>query len=224
MKSNQTIKVVIADDHDVYRDGLKMLLNLESEIEVVGEASNGKILLEKVREAKPDIVLTDLRMPEMDGVQAIKEIFEAKLPSKCIAISTYDTDQLIIDALEAGAEGYIIKNAQKGEITDAVKTVYGGDPYYCKSTTLKLARKISQSKFNPYKKLNRDLFSEQEKGIIRMICQEKTSEEIGDLLSTSPRTIERIRSRILEKAGVKSTTGLVIYAIKNGIFFIEELN
>ncbi|MFT4155164.1 response regulator [Parafilimonas sp.] len=224
MDSNQKIKVVVADDHDLYRDGLKMLLNQEPEIEIVGEAADGNKLVERVKETKPDVVLTDLRMPGIDGIQAIREIFEAGLSANCIAISTYDSDQLIVDALEAGAKGYIVKNAKNGEIVEAVKTVYAGDPYYCKSTGLKLARKISKSKFNPYDKMQRDLFSEQEKEIMRLVCREKTSEEIGDLLSMSPRTVERIRSKIMEKAGVKSTIGLVIYAIKNGIFFIEELN
>lgn len=224
MNADQKITVVIADDHDLYRDGLKMLLSQEHEIKIVGEASDGRKLIEKVKEVKPDVVLTDLRMPDVDGIQAIKEIFETGLPVKCIAISTYDSDQLIIDALEAGAVGYIVKNAKNGEIVDAVKTVCGGDPYYCKSTSLKLVRKISKSNFNPYKKMNRDLFSGQEKEIMRLVCMEKTSEEIGNLLNMSPRTVERIRLKIQEKAGVKSTIGLVIYAIKNGIYFIEELN
>ncbi|MEP6748449.1 MAG: response regulator transcription factor [Bacteroidota bacterium] len=222
MEADRKIKVIIADDHGIYLEGLRTLLKREAEIELVGEASNGRELIDKTRQLEPDVILTDLIMPEMDGIQAIKEIVESGLPVKCIAISTYDTDLLIVEALEAGAKGYIVKNADKGEIIEAIKTVYEGYYYYCKTTTSKLVRKISRSKFNPYKKINRDLFSEQEKEIIVLICQEKISDEIGSILSMSPRTVERIRSKILEKANVKTTIGLVIYAIKNGIYFIES--
>jgi DNA-binding NarL/FixJ family response regulator len=222
MNKNDTIKVIIADDHDLYRDGLKMLLSRDQEIEIVNEAYNGRILIKVVKQHKPDVVLTDLMMPDTDGIRAIREISEWDASIRCLAISTYDTDHLIIEALEAGAMGYLIKNADRGEILDAIKTVYNYHPYYCKSTTLKLARQISRSKFNPYTKENRELFSEKEKEIIRLICEEKTSEEIGKVLFMSRRTVEGMRSRILEKMNVKTPVGAVIYAIKNGIYFIEN--
>jgi DNA-binding NarL/FixJ family response regulator len=169
------IRLVIADDHDIYRDGLNILLSKDKDIQVVGEASNGRRLIELVKLCKPDVVISDLIMPDMDGIEAIKAISELGLPVRCIALSTFDSDHLIVRALEVGALGYIIKNAQRGEIIEAVKKVYEYNPYYCKSTSSKLVRMISYSRFNPYTKSNLDLFSEKEKEIIRLICIEKTS-------------------------------------------------
>lgn len=222
MNDTEKIKVVIADDHDVYRDGLKMLLSKNKFIKLIGEASDGGQLIDLVKSLHPDVVLTDLIMPHVDGISAIKEISNLGLNVKTIAISTFDSDYLIVEALEAGALGYINKNAQKGEIIEAIKTVYENHPYYCESTSIKLMRKISKSKFNPYLKPTFDLFTEREKQIIYMICQEKTSEEIGKALNMGVRNIESLRAKILKKMDVKTTTGLVIYAIKNGLYRIEH--
>ena len=222
MNTNNIIKVIIADDHAVYRDGLKLLLSKEKEIKIVSEAYNGRILINEVIRHQPDVVLTDLIMPDIDGIGAIRAIAGSGSPARCIAISSYDTDHLIVEALEAGAMGYIIKNAERKEIIEAIKTVYAYHPYYCKSTTAKLARQIARSKFNPYTKENLSLFSEKEKDIVRLICQEKTSEEIGKQLFMSPRTVERIRGKILEKMNVKTSVGVAIYAIKNGIYVIDD--
>jgi len=220
MISETEIKVIIADDHDVYRDGLHLLLNKEKEIKIIAEASNGRKLTCLAKQFKPDVVLTDLVMPEMDGIHAIKEITEGDPTVQCIAITTYESDQLIIESLEAGAMGYIMKNAQRGEIVEAIKTVREGHPYYCKTTSIKLAKKISKSKFNPYTVDNHNLFSAREKDIIRLVCEEKTSEEIGKVLFMSGRTVERIRAKILEKMNVKTSAGVAIYAIKNGIYIV----
>src|SRR5690349_946936 len=114
------IKVIIADDQDVYRDGLRLLLNKDKEIKIIAEASNGRKLADLVKQFKPNVVLTDLVMPEMDGIHAIKEISQAVPNVQCIAITTYESDHLIIESLEAGAIGYIMKNAQRGEIVEAI--------------------------------------------------------------------------------------------------------
>jgi DNA-binding NarL/FixJ family response regulator len=222
MAIQNTIKVIIADDHDIYRDGLLMLLNKDEEIDVVAEANNGNELIKLVQKLHPDIVLTDLRMPIVDGVAAIKEINGFGKPIQCIALSTFSSETLIVEALEAGAMGYVIKNAQRGEILEAVKTVYRGSPYYCKSTSSRLVRMISKSEFNPYNSKNKESFSQKERSIIRLICEEKTSKEISDMLFMSNRTVEGYRSKILEKMKVKTPAGVAIYAIKNGLLSIEE--
>jgi DNA-binding NarL/FixJ family response regulator len=215
------IKVIIADDHELYRDGLRMLLQKDDEIEVIGEAANGKQLIELVHANSPDVVLTDLIMPGVDGVTAIKEIYKTGF-TRIITLSTFDTEHLIVEALEAGALGYILKNAQKGEIIEAIKTINDFNPYYCKSTSSRMVRLISKSKFNPYTKENLDLFSEKEKEIIRLICEEKSSEEIGRILFMSKRTVDGLRARILSKMNVKTVAGVAIYAIKNSIYFLKH--
>ena len=216
------IRVIIADDHAVYLDGLEMLLSKEQEIEIVGMATDGGRLIHLTKLLLPDIVLTDLKMPEIDGIQAIKEITALNLPCHCIALSTFDSDYLIIEALEAGAMGYITKNAQRDEIIEAIKTVNAHHAYYCKTTSLKLARQIANSSFNPWKKAGLHMFNDTEKEIICLICEEKKSEEISRQLFIAKRTVEGIRAKILEKAGAKTPIGLVVYAIKNALYFIKS--
>ena len=220
MEDNQ-IRVLIADDHDVYRDGLQLLLSREPEILVVGEAENGKKLLELLVRTKPHVVLTDLRMPVMDGVTAIGLINRDHPAVRSIALSTFDSEHLIVEALEAGALGYIIKNAQKGEIIDAIKTIYAGHPYYCKSTSARLVKMISTSNFNPYTIKEHLQFTEKDKEIIKLICEDKSNKEIGETLFMSTRTVEGLRSKILDKMKVKTAAGIAIYAIKNALYRIN---
>lgn len=222
MEIPKPIRVVIADDHQIFRDGLAFLLNKDPIVELVGDAPNGKRLIQIVQEFNPDIILTDLRMPEMDGIAAIRSIIQKNADAKIIALSTFDSDAMVIDALEAGAMGYIVKNADRGEIIDAIRMVYTGSPYYCKTTSNRLMKLIAKSEFNPYKKTGIKLFSDKEKEIIRMICEERTSKEIGETLFLSARTVEGLRVKILEKMNVKTTAGVAIYAIKNGFYFMED--
>jgi DNA-binding NarL/FixJ family response regulator len=215
------IKILIADDHDLFRDGLKTLIKDETSVQLVGEACNGKQLIGLTRMLKPDIVITDLIMPEIDGVQAIREIADMNLDTKCIALSNFDSDALIMEALEGGASGYILKNSQRGEILNAIQTVYDGQNYFCKTTSAKFFRNIAKSKYTKKVKVNHDLFSEREKEIIKLICMEKTSDEMSKILFMSSRTIEGYRARILKKMNVKNSLGVLIYALKNGLFSIE---
>ena len=216
----EKIRVIIADDHDLYRAGLQMLLANDNEIEVVAEASNGRELIQHASQYSSDVIVTDLIMPGIDGVQAIKEIHKTGF-KRIIALSTFDSEHLIVEALEAGAFGYILKNAQNGEIIEAIKTVYNYTPYYCKSTNSRLVRMISKSKFNPYTKESHDLFSDKEKEIIRLVCEEKSSEEIGKILFMSKRTVDGMRAKILVKMNVKTSAGVAIYAIKNSLYLLS---
>lgn len=222
MEQLATIRVLIADDHDIFRDGLSLLLMKEPTLQLIGDAANGKQLIQMAKELQPDIILTDLKMPQVDGIEAIKVLKEQDPNVKAIALSSFDSDAMVIDALEAGAMGYIIKNADRGEIIDAIRMVYTGSPYYCKTTSSRLVKLIARSEFNPYKTDVSKLFSDKEKEIIRLICEEKTSKEIGELLFMSSRTVEGHRVKILEKMNVKTTAGVAIYAIKNGIYNAQQ--
>jgi DNA-binding NarL/FixJ family response regulator len=217
MQTVADIKLVIADDHEIFRDGFKLMLSKFPEIMLVGEAGNGRDLLELIEKENPDVILTDIKMPVMDGIEATKKIAELYPDKGIIGLSMYDDDELIIEMLEAGAKGYLIKNAGKDQIIEAIKTVYNDEPFYCKTTSHKLTQMIAKSRFNPYKKTEKAEFSEREKEIITGICDEMTNKEIGDKLFISVRTVEGHRLKILEKMNVKNTVGLVVYAIKNGI-------
>lgn len=211
------IKIIIADDHEVYRDGLRALLEKVPDFGIIAEASNGKELIAACQQQLPDVVLTDIMMPVMDGIEATTAITKTFPTVRVIALSMFNQDNLILDMLHAGALGYLIKNAHKTEIIDAIHTVYKENPYYCKSTSMKLARVIGENRAASKTK-EKIFFSQKEFDIIRKICEEKTSKEIGDELHLSVRTVEEYRLRIKEKMEVKGTPGIVIYAIQNDLY------
>ncbi len=215
---NIPIRLIIADDHEVYRDGLKSLLEKSKDrcFEIIGEACNGKELISLCETLQPDVVLTDIMMPVMDGIEATAHITKHFPIVRVIALSMFNQDNLIVDMIKNGAKGYMIKNAHKTEIIDAIQTVYKNQTYYCKSTSVKLARLIAAS--GPKNGPGKALFSEREAAIIRMICEEKTTKEIGDALNLSARTVDEYRIRIKEKMGVKSMVGMVVYAVRNELF------
>jgi DNA-binding NarL/FixJ family response regulator len=211
------INIVIADDHELFRDGLKLLPLKYPEIHIVGEAQNGLELIELTRLHNPEIILTDIKMPVMDGIEAARKITALNKDVGIIGLSMFDEDELIIDMLEAGAKGYLLKNCDKQELIEAITTVYHGNCFYCKNTSKKLIDMIAKSKFNPYKKKAKPEFSERETEIIQLICDGLSSKEIGDKLYISDRTVEGHRHRIMEKMDVSNIAGLIVYALKNGI-------
>lgn len=218
-----TIRLVIADDHEIFRDGLALMLSKQQDIELIGQAGNGKQLISLVNELQPDVVMTDVKMPVMDGIEATRSLIAENPDLHLIALSMFDEENLIVDMLEAGAKGYLLKNADKQEILDAIHSVYQGKPYYCHHTTSKLASLISKSRFNPYKKKDPLVFTDREKEIIRLICQQLTAQEIADKVFLSKRTVEGHRTRILEKMNVKNTAGVVIYALRYRLVTEEEV-
>jgi DNA-binding NarL/FixJ family response regulator len=213
------IRVIIADDHDIYRDGLQLLLNSD-EIKVVGEASDGRQLIAEAHKHNPDVILTDLIMGEFSGIEAIKELVKEKF-ERIIALSFFDSDRLIVEALEAGAMGYLHKNVAKKEIVEAIKDVNNFRTYFSKATDMKLARSIIKSRYNPYLNKSKPLFSNQDMEIIRLICQEKSSEEIGKILNMGTRTVEGHRAKIVQLMNVRTPVGVAIYAVKNELFSID---
>ena len=222
MKKSGKIKVIVADDHEIYRDGLLNFLNRVRGIEVLSAAENGHELVTMVRQYSPDIVLTDLRMPGLDGISAIRLIAGLGQPIGQIVISTYDDGQLIGEALEAGAMGYLVKNADKAEIVKAIRVVYRGHFYHCITTSSRIMQTITDSRFNPLIIAQNRLFEPREKDIIQMICMENSSKEIAKTMNLSERSVDGIRRRIMEKMNVHSLAGLTRYAIRNKLFDIRK--
>jgi two-component system, NarL family, response regulator NreC len=220
---NPHIRLVIADDHEIFLDGLCLMLGKCADIRVVGNAANGRELLELVTDLKPDVVLTDIKMPLMDGVEVTRRICEIHPDIGVIALSMFDEDHLVVDMLEAGAKGYLLKNAGKQEILDAIHAVFNNNTYYCRQTTNKLAGMIAKSRFNPYKKKETIAFADKEREIIRYICMQLTAQEIADRVFLSRRTVEGYRVKILEKMNVKNAAGVVVYALKNGLVKEEDI-
>lgn len=222
MKPYTTIDIILADDHEIFRDGFAVMMKKIPEINLVGEAANGEELIKLSRLLKPEVVVTDIKMPKMDGIEATKQL-KKEFPSiGIIALSMFDEENLIVEMLEAGAKGYLLKNAHKDEIIAAVKSVYKDEPYYCRDTTHKLAQMIAKSNFHPYKKRPVIEFTEKEVGIIKLICEELSNKEIGERMALSKRTVEGYREKILEKIDAKNSVGIVVYAIKNKIFEYQK--
>lgn len=212
---NTTIRLVIADDHEIFRDGLALMLSKQDTVVLAGQAADGEELLRLVDEIRPDVVLTDIKMPRLSGIAAARILLQRHPDLKIIALSMFDEEALIVEMLEAGAKGYLLKNADKKEILEGIRTVHEGSIFYCRHTTARLASMIVKSKFDAHKKMQEPLFTDREKEIIRLICRQHTAQEIGDLLFISKRTVEGYRTRILEKMEVKNTAGVVIFALKH---------
>jgi DNA-binding NarL/FixJ family response regulator len=217
------ISLVIADDHEIFRDGLALMLSKQDNVKLVGQAGDGLELVRMVDEASPDMVLTDIKMPRMDGIAAARQLLQRHPGLKIIALSMFEEEDLIVEMLEAGARGYLLKNADKKEILDAIVTVQEGNIFYCKHTTARLASLIVKSKFDQHKKSPGALFTDREREIVRLICRQHTAQEIGEMLFLSKRTVEGYRTRILEKMDVKNTAGVVIFALKHSIIREEEI-
>jgi two-component system, NarL family, response regulator NreC len=217
------IRLVVADDHEIFLDGLALMLSRQEHIILVGQASDGRELVELVNAEKPDVVMTDIKMPRMDGIAATRLLVQQNPEVRVIALSMFDEEDQIVEMLEAGAKGYLLKNADKQEILDAIASVYEDRVYYCKSTSAKLAGMIAKSKFNPYKQKEVITFTDREQEIIRLICQQFTAQQIGERIFLSKRTVEGYRTRILEKMNVRNTAGVVMYALKNNLVKEEDI-
>ena len=211
------IKVAIADDYKIYRDGLKVGLASDDDLEVVLEADTGDELLEGIPSSLPDVILMDLKMPGMDGMEATKEIRKKHGNIKILVVTMYDDDKFIIHLMEIGANGYLLKNAHAEEIRKSIHAVYENGYYFNDLVNKALLKKLVM-KSNVKPSFNQNIeFTERELEVLQLICEEKTANEMAKELFLSPRSVEGIRQRLIEKVGVKNTTGLVMFALKNGI-------
>jgi DNA-binding NarL/FixJ family response regulator len=218
------IRIVIADDHPLFLEGLKLLLQSEKErnIELVGEAQNGKELLYRIKSCRPQIVITDIRMPVMDGIDACKLIKKHHPAVGVIALSMYSDDDVIYNMLQAGVNAYLLKDLNKEELFKAIEIVINGENYYCCSIHKRIISLVTSSKQNASRKKEMILTS-QELEIIRLICDQLTTKEIAELLNLSPRTVEDHRHIIQEKLGARNMIGIVLFAIKNNIIHLAEI-
>lgn len=210
------ISYIIADDHKIFRQGLRMALADDHRLKLSGEAGNGIELLDLLKTKKADVVLLDLKMPEMDGMDALTLLKEQYPGLKVIVLTMFDDENFVLHMMEAGANGYLLKNADPQEIKNAIHAVYENEYYFNDLVNNTLLRKVILQKNAPRFKEEIRL-NEKEVEILQLICQEYTAAEIGKKIFLSTRTIEGIRSVLLEKVGVRNTAGLVMYAVKNGI-------
>lgn len=216
------IRLIIADDHEIFRDGFHVMIKKSKKVDIVGEAANGQELVELAHALSPDVIITDIKMPVMNGIDATHKLRKELPHIGIIALSMFDEDGLIVDMLEAGAQGYLLKNAPKDEIMAAIQAVYNKHNYYCSHTTAKLSKMIAESKFDPFNIKEKPEFSEKELSVIKLICKQYSNQQIADELLLSRRTIEGYREQVLKKINGKNTVGIVIYAIKHRLFEFDQ--
>lgn len=211
------IRIVIADDHEIFRQGFLTLIRKEKNLMFLGEARNGEELIDLVAETNPDIAFVDIAMPKMDGIAATRILSEKKSLTKVIALSMFNDDNLLIDMLEAGASGYLLKNTTLKEIVVAIDSVMKDENYFCDDTSAKLIRLIAGRK-NKLRNTSKEIsFSGREKDVLNLMCKQLTIKEIAEELGLSPRTVQTYREALQEKTGSRNSIGIVLYAIQHGI-------
>lgn len=218
------IKISLADDQQLFRSGLAALIKSVPGFNLLNEAENGKIFIEQLQSGQqlPDIALIDMHMPEMNGVE-LNAYLQRQYPSvKVLILSVYDQERFIAKMIEAGACGYLSKNCEITELVSAINSAYKNG-FYFNQLILKAMRKASQYKTADLKNISNISIelTTREKEILVLLCKEYTTSEIGDQLYISPRTVEGHRNNLLTKTGCRNTAGLVIFAVKNGIFDID---
>lgn len=208
------IKIFLVDDHNLFREGLKFLLSNNDIISEIHEAENGKELLKNVLNVRPDIILMDIEMPVMDGIEATKETLKIYPKSKVIALSMYGNENFYSEMIDAGAKGFLLKNSKFEDVQKAIVEVYEGKNYFSPEILDAIIKNLNRKK---HKKTNIDL-TEREIEVLFNICKGLSNQEIAEFLYVSKRTVDKHREHLLLKTQSKNTAGLVIYAIKNQIF------
>ncbi|HNP24436.1 MAG TPA: response regulator transcription factor [Panacibacter sp.] len=209
------IKVIIAETLSMYRDGLRLVLKERQDIQIVAETADGTHLMDMVKHWQPDLLLIDLSLPGSTPLEIIKLSRALPKPPACIALTPSSSEQTVLSVLEAGAKGLLDKTAEKEEVVAAINLVCCGFHYFCESTTESMAGMLLKNPVTGTDMYYFPVFTAREKEIIRLICEEKTSQEISDALSIGVKTVNLERTRILEKMNVKTSVGVAIYAMKN---------
>ncbi len=216
-----SIKVLIADDHRVVLAGLRLLLETKGDIKVIGEAVNGREAVQKARELKVDIAIMDIAMPELNGIEAARQIRKLLPATRVIILSMYSTTEHIRQAIKAGAHSYLLKESTGTELIDAVRAVYQGHRY--------MSQKISDILIDDYIEnpdvslsgASLEALSSREREVLQLVAEGKSSAEIAALIFLSPKTVETYRSRLMQKLGIKNLPDLIRFTIQKGLIPLE---
>lgn len=215
--SQNSIRVILADDHAVVRAGLKAVLGSSPEIEVVGEAADGGAAVELTQELDPDVVIMDLTMEPMDGATATREIVSRKLRARVLVLTMHAEDDYLIPALEAGASGYLMKNAADRELVDAVRTVARGEMFIRPSAAKILAEGLTRKKPVDADRARFERLTDREQNVLRLTAQGYSAPEIGERLFISPKTVDTYKQRIGDKLGLNHRAEYIALALKLGL-------
>ncbi|MEM6523728.1 MAG: response regulator transcription factor [Bacteroidota bacterium] len=211
-------KIAIVDDHKIVRDGLKLYLENDSNYVIIGEADNGRSALQLMNDNQVDLVLMDINMDGMDGIETTKQLIKAYPSLKIIALTMHNDYQHIKAMMDAGASGYLLKNCDEGELKSAINSVLNDDIYYSKEVAQTVMNNLAKKKSKSRSDELATPLTPRETEVYRLILDEMSNQEIADKLFISVRTVEVHKRNLLEKTGAKNTTGLVLYAVKNDLF------
>jgi DNA-binding NarL/FixJ family response regulator len=210
------IRIIITDDHQLFRNGLKILLDSIPEFEVVGEASNGEEFLKLIKTIQADIALMDINMPELDGIEATRTGLKLYPLINIIALSMYGEEEYYYKMVDAGAKGFILKDSDINEVKEAINTVYKGGSYFSQELLYHVIQKI---KHREHESKTANL-SKREREILFKICEGLSNQEIADTLFISKRTVDKHRANLLGKTNSKNTASLILFAIRNKLIEI----
>lgn len=219
---SEMIRVYITDDHQIVRRGIRQLLSTEAGIEVVGEASNGKEAVAEVDKLKPDIVLMDLVMPVMDGIEAIRQIKAGHPSIQILVLTSFATDDKVFPAIKAGALGYLIKDTSPDELINAIRQVHKGEPTLHSSIAQKLLKEISHTSSN--EAVSPDPLTDREVEVLKLIARGLSNQEIAETLVVSVATVYTHVSRVLDKLHLASRTQAALYALREGLASLYDDN
>jgi two-component system, NarL family, response regulator NreC len=216
------MKIMIADDHQIVREGLKQLLNDQQDMEVVGEAQDGRETILKAKSLRPDVLLLDVTMPKLNGLEAIGLIKEAVPDVRIVVFSMHKKEAYARQALAAGALGYVLKASPSSEILAAIRAVYSREYFLSHEINAELIDAYLENRKASSHVHRYDLLSEREQQVFRLIVEGNSTKEIADILCVSPKTVEKHRSNFMKKLGVNDLVGMVKYAIKINIIDPEH--
>lgn len=217
--NKEPIKVLIADDHVLYRAGVKTALSSKKDIKIIAEADNGMHLINMLKMIEPDVILLDIQMPVMDGIGALPEIKKNYPHIKVIMLTMMDDHSMITKLMELGANSYLSKTSDSEIIYEAIKTCYEQEYYFNTLTNKALLTNLKiKNTITPQKIVQQEAnLNDKDILILKLMCEEKSTKEIADIVDLSPRTVEAIRDKLKVKTGAKSTAGLIMYAVKHNI-------
>src|SRR5688572_4375728 len=218
----EKISVVLADDHVLVRKGIKAMLESDTEINVIGEASNGSEALQVAGHLKPNILILDIRMPEMTGLEAAAKLNEHAPTTKAVILSMHDSEEYVMQALDAGAHGYLLKDTDRNEFVKALKQIHSGSKYFSGAVSNVLANRLLNAQTKPYTNKTAELedtynLTRREKEILQMVVDGKQNKQIAEASGKSVRTIETHRFNIMKKLGVNNAIDMVNKAVKENL-------